>query len=190
MGPRPALVNRLLLVTTLWEPMTHRLPLFCSTLIAAMAAGALAACSVPVDQRGNLPEPKLLAEIQPGVSDKATVTRILGSPSSVAAFDADTWYYISQKTKNIAFFKPEILDQEVVAVVFNKDGLVQDVWRRDMKDREVIVPNSNATPAPGREFSFWEQLIGNFGKFGGAGLPGSSPGQPQQPGGGPGGPGR
>jgi len=170
--------------------MTHRPTLFRSTLLAGFVAGALAGCGVPVDQRGNLPEAKTLTEIQPGVTDKATVTRILGSPSSVAAFDADTWYYISQKTKSIAFFKPEILDQEVVAIVFNKDGVVQDVRHRGMADREVILPNPGATPAPGREFSFVEQLIGNFGKFGGAAAALPQGGGQQQPGGNPGGPGR
>ncbi len=140
---------------------------------------------MPVDQRGNLPDPKSLAEIQPGISDKATVTRILGSPSSVAPFDADTWYYISQKTRNLAFFKPQILDQEVLAITFDKGGLVAGIDHRGLQDGVAIDPNPNATPAPGREFSFWEQLIGNFGRFGAA-APGS--GQ-QQPGGGPGGPG-
>ena len=126
---------------------------------------ALAACSVPVDQRGNLPDPDKLSQILPGTTDKATVTQLLGSPSSVAAFDGDTWYYISQKTKSVAFFKPEKLDQQVLAIDFDDKGIVRDLRHRDMADGETIVPNPNATPAPGREFSFLEQLIGNFGRF-------------------------
>lgn len=125
----------------------------------------LAGCTVPPDQHGNLPDPAALAQIKPGVSDKAAVTRLLGSPSSVAAFDKNTWYYISRKTKTVAFFKPELLDQQVVAINFDNKGVVRDVVHRNMADREVIVPNPNATPAPGRTFSFLEQLIGNFGRF-------------------------
>lgn len=165
--------------------MKQRLPSLAALFRSCLAAAALAACSIPVDQRGNLPEPQVLAQIKPGETDKATVTRLLGSPSSIAAFDKDTWYYISQKTKNVAFFKPELVDQEVVAIAFNQDGVVRDVSRRGMEDREIITPNPNATPAPGREFSFFEQLIGNFGRFSnGAGI-----GSQSQPGGGPGGPG-
>ena len=125
----------------------------------------LAGCSVPADQRGNLPDQAALTQIKPGSTDKATVTRLLGSPSSVAAFDGDTWYYISQKTKEVAFFKPDLLDQEVVAIDFNKDGTVRDVRRKGMGDREIVTPNPNATPAPGREFTVLEQLLGNFGRF-------------------------
>lgn len=137
--------------------------------LAGAALLALAACSIPIDQRGNLPEKAALEQIKPGVTDKATVTRLLGSPSSIATFDTSTWYYISQKSKSVAFFKPDLLDQEVVAIDFDKDGLVRDIRHRGMEDAQAVTPNPNATPAPGREFSFIEQLIGNFGKFSGKG---------------------
>lgn len=156
--------------------MIHKPLLLRSILAPAMTALALAACSIPIDQRGNLPEKASLEQIKPGVTDKATVTRLLGSPSTIATFDPNTWYYISQKTKNVAFFKTELLDQEVVAVDFDKDGVVQNVRHRGMDDRQEITPDPNATPAPGREFSFIEQLIGNFGKFSGKGAPGGAGG--------------
>jgi outer membrane protein assembly factor BamE (lipoprotein component of BamABCDE complex) len=164
--------------------MDHR-RLFFPSLAATMLALALGACNVPADPRGNLPTAEQLKEIQPGVTDKPTVTRVLGSPSSVAAFDSDTWYYISQKTKAVAFFKPDLLDQEVLAIDFDKQGIVREVRHRGMEDRVAVIPNAKATPAPGREFSLWEQLIGNFGRFGG-----SPPGVRTNPGGNPGGPGR
>jgi outer membrane protein assembly factor BamE (lipoprotein component of BamABCDE complex) len=139
----------------------------CSPLaLGAVALVAfVAGCHQPIDQRGNLPTESQLKEIKLGVTDKATVTRLLGSPSSVAAFDGDTWYYISQKTKEIAFFKPELVDQEVLVIAFDKEGVVREVRHRGLDDRVAVVPNPNATPAAGREFSFLEQLIGNFGRF-------------------------
>jgi outer membrane protein assembly factor BamE (lipoprotein component of BamABCDE complex) len=164
--------------------MDHR-RLFHPSLAAAMLALSLGACNVPADPRGNLPTAEQLKEIQPGVSDKPTVTRVLGSPSSVAAFDNDTWYYISQKTKAVAFFKPDLLDQEVLAIDFDKQGIVREVRHRGMDDRVAVIPNPKATPAPGREFSLWEQLIGNFGRFSG-----TSPSSSGNTGGNPGGPGR
>src|SRR5665213_17903 len=136
-----------------------------SSLALSTSLLALVGCTNPVDQRGNLPPPDKLAQVKPGSTDKATVTQLLGSPSSVATFDGNTWYYISQKTRPVAFFSPELVDQEVVAIDFDKDGVVSDLRHRTMADGEAILPNPNATPAPGREFSLLEQLIGNFGKF-------------------------
>jgi outer membrane protein assembly factor BamE (lipoprotein component of BamABCDE complex) len=132
--------------------------------LAALAAW-LAGCDVPIDQRGNLPEESNLDQVKPGSTDKATVTRLLGSPSTVAEFDTDTWYYVSQKTKDVAFFRTDLLDQKVVAITFDKDGVVKDIATKGMQDRETITPDPHATPAPGREFSVIEQFLGNFGKF-------------------------
>src|SRR5487761_376200 len=126
---------------------------------------ALAGCTNPVDQHGNLPEADKLAEIKPGTTDKATVTQLLGSPSAIPEFDDNTWLYISQKTRNLALRKPELIDQEVLAIDFDENGIVRDVEHRALADGEAVVPNPKATPAPGREFTVLEQLIGNFGKF-------------------------
>jgi outer membrane protein assembly factor BamE (lipoprotein component of BamABCDE complex) len=146
---------------------------------AAFCALALACCTNPVDTHGNLPDPDKLAQIKPGTTDKATVTELLGSPSSTSAFDPNVWYYIAEKTRPEAARYPELVDQQVIAVYFDDKGIVRDVSHAGMADREEITPNPNATPAPGREFTVLEQLIGNFGRFsapekkgpGGGGIP-------------------
>lgn len=159
-------------------------------LLRPLALGAtlavLAGCGIPVNDRGNLPKPDVLAQVKPGVTDKASVKSLLGSPSSVATFDGDTWYYISRKEKQIAFLKPEVLDQEVYEIHFNDKGIVSSVTHRGLKDAQAMTPNPDTTPAQGREFTFLEQLIGNFGKFNGTGgNNGAGPGSPTGGGGGP-----
>jgi outer membrane protein assembly factor BamE (lipoprotein component of BamABCDE complex) len=135
-------------------------------LLAFVALGVLlAGCEVSADLRGNSPDANNLDQVKPGTTDKATVTRLLGSPSTVAAFDTDVWYYVSQKTKNVAFFRTDVLEQKVVAITFDKDGVVKDIDTKDLKDARAITPDPNATPTPGREFSVIEQFLGNFGKF-------------------------
>jgi len=145
-----------------------------ATALAAFLA--LAACSNPVDQRGNLPDHDKLAQIKPGTTDKATVTQLLGSPSSIATFDANTWYYISQKVRPVVFSKTEMLDQEVDAIDFDDKGVVRDMRHVSMADGEAVTPNPKATPAPGREFSVLEQLLGNLGRF--TGNKQAAPGNP------------
>jgi outer membrane protein assembly factor BamE (lipoprotein component of BamABCDE complex) len=142
-----------------------RLPCRLAVVLAAILIVPLAACSPTISARGNLPTADQLSQIKPGVSDKASVTQLLGSPSTIASFDDTTWYYISEKSEEIAFFKPEIRDPEVVTVVFDKDGIVKDVQKRSSKTPHDIEPVARTTPAPGKELSFIEQLIGNFGKF-------------------------
>ncbi len=149
-----------------FKPLERRRWRLAAQLGAALAlALALASCNIPVDQRGNLPDERNLSQIKPGETDKATVTRLIGSPSSVAAFDPNTWYYISQKTKTVAFFRTDVLDQEVIAITFDQDGVVKSIGNRGLQDAEAVKPNSNITPTNGREFSTIEMFLGNFGKF-------------------------
>jgi outer membrane protein assembly factor BamE (lipoprotein component of BamABCDE complex) len=148
-----------------------------------VAALALAGCGFPTNERGNLPKADLLAQIKPGVTDKNSVKALLGTPSSVAAFDGDTWYYISKEERQIAFLKPEVLNQQVYAVHFDDKGIVTEVSHKGLDDAQSMTPNPSATPAPGREFTFLEQLIGNFGKFNNGGT-NNTPGGPNTGGGG------
>jgi len=146
-----------------------RLPLL------ALAVASVAGCGATVDQRGNLPETDKLAEIRPGTTTRDQVVKILGTPSSTGAFDDKNWFYISRKTKQFAFLNPEVLDQQVYIVRFDGNGVVASVDRKDLQDGRDIEPVPGATPAPGRELTFIEQVLGNLGRFnksgGGSGEP-------------------
>jgi outer membrane protein assembly factor BamE (lipoprotein component of BamABCDE complex) len=146
--------------------------------VFAAALATLAGCGLPVNQRGNLPKPDLLAQIRPGVTDKNSVKALLGTPSSIATFDGDTWYYISKEEKQIAFLKPVVENQQVYIIHFNDKGVVSDVTHKGLDDAQKMSMNPDATPAPGREFTFLEQLIGNFGKFNAGGSGSNTPGGP------------
>ncbi|MGD9616172.1 MAG: outer membrane protein assembly factor BamE [Alphaproteobacteria bacterium] len=140
----------------------------------ALAAASAAGCGAAVDQRGNLPEADKLAEIQPGTTTRDQVVKILGTPSSTGVFDDKSWFYISRKTKQFAFLSPNVLDQQVYIVRFDGNGVVASVDRKDLADGRDIEPVPGATPAPGRELTFLEQVLGNMGRFskgGGSGEP-------------------
>lgn len=130
-----------------------------------LAALGLAACSPRVDTRGNLPDPETVLEVQPGIHDRTQVASILGSPSTVATFEDDTWYYVSRRTEQIAFFEPEVIDQQVLMVKFDQDGLVSDMKVYGIEDGRIIEPVERTTPTSGRELTVLQQIFGNLGRF-------------------------
>jgi outer membrane protein assembly factor BamE (lipoprotein component of BamABCDE complex) len=136
-----------------------------ASVAVALAATGLAACAPTVDQRGNLPEPDKLAQIHPGTTTREQVTKILGTPSSTGVFDDKNWYYVSRRIKQVSFFDPDVLDQQVYIVNFDAAGVVRGVDHKDLKDGQDIEPAPGATPAPGRELTFLEQVLGNIGRF-------------------------
>jgi outer membrane protein assembly factor BamE (lipoprotein component of BamABCDE complex) len=144
-------------------------PRFSSILATLSAAVVLSGCAGDINQRGNLPPPDDLAQIHPGKTTKDEVAKILGTPSSVGVFDDNDWYYISRRTKQVAFFDPDVLDQQVYIVDFNPDGVVQAVEHKTLRNGQDITPVARTTPAPGKHLTFIEQIIGNLGKFNGNG---------------------
>jgi outer membrane protein assembly factor BamE (lipoprotein component of BamABCDE complex) len=107
-----------------------------------------------------------LERITPGTQTRDDVAELLGTPSSVAAFSEDTtWIYIQSKTSTLAFFEPKVLERNIVVVDFDDAGIVKDVRRYTLEDGKLIDPVSRTTPAPGKELSFLEQLVGNVGRF-------------------------
>jgi outer membrane protein assembly factor BamE (lipoprotein component of BamABCDE complex) len=165
LGANPISVNR----QPLRHPMLDRRAVSIRNLVSIFAtvstAVAIAGCATDVEQRGNLPAQDKITEIHPGTTTKDEVTKILGSPSSTSVFNDKTWYYISRRTGQFAFFDPSVLDQQVYVITFDDQGVVQTMRHKSLDDGREITPVARATPAPGRELSFLEQVVGNLGKF-------------------------
>ena len=140
-----------------------------SLALLSFGAVILGACDPVYDTRGNLPDPDAVLQVQPGVDDRREVAQLLGSPSAVATFNDNTWYYISKKTKRISFWDPEVLDQQVLAIKFDDAGIVADMRIYGLENARAIVPDPNSTPTSGRELTILQQLLGNIGRFGGSG---------------------
>lgn len=126
---------------------------------------SLVACAPITNQRGNLPDPDLLGQIEPGAQSRGDVANILGSPTSISSFGGEIWYYISAQTETVAFYEPEVIDQRVVAIAFDNDGMVASIRTYGLDDARDIEPEERVTPTGGREMTFLEQLVGNIGRF-------------------------
>ncbi len=152
----------------------------CASLAAlALAFGLSAAGCTPITHtHGYTPRATELEEIRAGQDTRETVQRKLGRPSTIGSFDEDDWYYISMKTEALAFFEPEVVDQQVVTVSFDSTGVVENVNRYGLEDGQVVDLVTRTTPTSGRKLTILQQIFGNLGRFDtqdGGGPIGSSP---------------
>jgi outer membrane protein assembly factor BamE (lipoprotein component of BamABCDE complex) len=106
-----------------------------------------------------------VAAIAPGRDTRDTVLVALGTPTAIGTFHVNSWYYIGAQTKTVAYRAPEVLGQQVVAILFTDDGVVEDVQRYTLADAMRVSPTARETPTRGREMGLMEQLIGNIGRF-------------------------
>lgn len=149
-----------------------------SRLVHAVAlAGLLSACNATTELRGHVIEEDIFQAVKEGVDNRQSIADTLGTPSAIATFDSDVWFYISTKQKRVAFMNPELLERTIVAVEFNELGNVNATRRYTIKDSRLVSFVGRETPTRGRELTFLEQMFGNFGRFTGTE-------SPQGPGGG------
>ena len=126
--------------------------------------------------RGNRVDAERLGELVPGVSTRADVTAVLGSPSARASFDENTWIYISALTRPRIGSTQAVLEQQVVTVSFDSKGTMQAATTRTGVDSLPVDVVSRTTPAPGTDAGFFQQLFGNIGRFGPGGGAGAGAG--------------
>ena len=128
----------------------------------------LPACSIveaPRQVRGNRIDQDQLKELTVGTSTRADAASLLGTPTTKAAFDDNTWIYIGEVTRPRVGRTPGILEQSVVVLNFDGGGVLRGVKHLDQDDAQPVDVVSRTTPSPGADASFLQQLLGNIGKF-------------------------
>lgn len=136
-----------------------------AVLAALSSALLLAACSKDVEQRGFVMNQDIVAELRPGVQTRDAVRRAMGSPSSVAPFDKDLWYYIGETQESVSFFEPTVTERHILILKFDDAGTLQSVRRLDGNDARAVQIVERETPTAGHELTILQQLLGNVGRF-------------------------
>lgn len=123
------------------------------------------ACSPIVETRGNLVSESKVAKIHPAISSRTEVEQIWGPPTTVSTFDPNVWYYIGETTHRQGVFEAEVVERQMIRVTFGADELVEQVAAIDPKNGKEIAFIDRKTATAGKEFTAFQQFIGNIGKF-------------------------
>ncbi len=133
-------------------------------LLSLLCIFLFGACAPTVSQRGNMVEDFQIEQVKAGIHTKTDVLRILGSPTVEAPFKENKWYYIGQTAEKRGVLDPEITEERIVAVTFDKQNTVLSV--DDVETERTDLPVSrDATPTHGNDITVLQQLIGNLGRF-------------------------
>lgn len=120
---------------------------------------AVGACTPRVDVRGNVADKEDMIRIRQGITTAAEVRRVLGSPSTVSAFDNKTWYYVSKREEALAFFKPTTTQHQVIELRFDEAEVVQRIRTYSLKDARSVSRVSRVTKSDGGEPGVFRSLV-------------------------------
>ncbi|MEO7602050.1 MAG: outer membrane protein assembly factor BamE [Sphingomicrobium sp.] len=140
-------------------------------LAIAAAAMALAGCSTFNTHKGAVIDTQLASSIQPGIDNKASVQKLLGTPSLAGQFTANDWYYVSRDQTQMAFRDPRVTRHKVLHVQFDQGGNVASVGTTGREMVMNMTPSRRQTPTLGRKRSFFDELFGNIGTVNSGGSP-------------------
>jgi len=119
----------------------------------------------PRQMRGHAVDEATLTQITPGVSSRADVETLIGSPSHTGTFDNSVWYYMSSVTRQRPGRTLSVEDQRVVAIRFTQAGVVEDIRRIGPEEARDVRVVSRITPSPGNDRTIMQQLFGNIGRL-------------------------
>ena len=103
----------------------------------ALAAMLVAGCAINKAHKGAVIDQRLASSVQPGVDNKDSVQKLLGTPTLTGQFTPDDWYYISRDTNQVAFRNPTVQKQLVMLVRFDPKGNVVSIHRTGNPEASV-----------------------------------------------------
>jgi outer membrane protein assembly factor BamE (lipoprotein component of BamABCDE complex) len=135
-------------------------------------AFVLGGCASLNTHKGVVIDPQLAASIQPGVDNKESVQKLLGTPTIPGQFDTSDWYYVSRDQTQLAFRDPRINRHQVLHVHFDPAGNVVSIGTTGREMAMDLTPSGRRTPTLGRKKrSLFDELFGNIGSVNSGGLP-------------------
>ena len=146
-----------------------------ATLVGAVLLGAaltLGGCTPQYQNHGYIPPEDLLEQIEVGVDTRDTVSETVGVPASAGVLSNSGYYYVRSRRKSVAFFAPQEVEREVLAISFTENGVVRNIERFGLERGRVVPISRRVTSSPVSNTSLLRQLLGNIGRIGPSGLSG------------------
>ena len=126
----------------------------------------LSGCSPMIDVHGDSVDPEVVASLKPGETVYTEVQQKLGSPSSKTVFDGEDWIYLHSKQERFAFLKPKEIHREITVLKFDRNGVLQNIETKTLKNGRLIVPASAGSKTDPDSLTIMDQIISNVGRMG------------------------
>jgi len=116
-------------------------------------------------QHGYVLDSATLEQVKVGASAEQVLT-LLGTPSTTSTIGSEAWFYVTQKTqRTVQFLDPQVVEQRVIAIYFNKGMRVERVANYGLEDGKVVDFISRTTPTGGTESSFIRNALQGLLRF-------------------------
>lgn len=135
-------------------------------LAVAMVVAAVAACSPMYRNHGYVPSDQELELLTVGKDTRESVAKSVGRPSASGLLNDEGWYFVQSKWKSVGMFSPKEEVRQVVAISFDKNGIVSNIERFGLEKGRVVPISRRVTSDNIKGKGFIAQMFGNIGGIG------------------------
>jgi len=121
-------------------------------------------CTATYTNHGYAPSDNDLTAVKVGRSTRDSVEQAIGRPASTGMLKNSGWYYAATKIKHFSYSPDTVVDRQLVAITFNKRGVVENVERFTLADGHVVALNRRVTDTGIKGKTFLRQLLKNIGR--------------------------
>ena len=123
-------------------------------------------CVSRVDKHGFMFEFSDHEMLQEGVTTRERVLKMMGSPTLISDLDEDeAWIYFSEDLKRFLFFKPKIIERNVLVIRFKADT-INELKKLTLNDEaQKLEFVSDYTVVNGHKTGFFKSIFSNVGQI-------------------------
>jgi outer membrane protein assembly factor BamE (lipoprotein component of BamABCDE complex) len=139
--------------------------LFISRIIIALSViFTLSSCKT-IESRGQFVDDNLLLKLEDRKLTKFEVENLIGTPTIIAEYDPNSWYYVQRSLVKRAWFEPKVISQRIVKVIFDKSDKIEEVLVINDSHKDDIKVISEYTKTYGTELNGMQKFVRNIGRF-------------------------
>lgn len=118
-----------------------------------------------IDVRGQYVDTEAVNKINDRKLNQDEIIDLIGTPTYVPEYSENTWYYVQRSLTRRAWFEPKVVEQRIVKITFNKEGIASNAELLTDSHNENIAVQGNYTKAYGTEQNGIQKFVGNIGRF-------------------------
>jgi len=127
---------------------------------------ATASCSPRLDKHGFMFEFSSHDMLQEGITTKERVLKMMGSPTLISDLDQeDVWIYFSEDLKGFLFFKPKVVERNILVIRFKSDT-IKELKKITLNNEEKNLQfTADYTVVDSHKVGFFKSIFSNVGQI-------------------------
>jgi outer membrane protein assembly factor BamE (lipoprotein component of BamABCDE complex) len=134
-------------------------------LVMAGCIVLLSACSAIYRNHGYVPTDLELEPVKVSVSTQEDIAATIGRPSAAGLLNDTGWYYVQSRFMQKGPNAPEEIDRKVLAITFDKRGVVENIERFGLAEGRVVALSRRVTDTNLKGVGFLRQLFSSVGRL-------------------------